>query len=159
MENKKTPPTESHLDALLNEADKTLVDFKEDKNLPLLQINPNGQPIGKERVQPRYKIGGVVFLHCENKKVIRAKSRDLSTSGIGINIMKKLKSYRIGERFVLEFSQPHRLQSVLLPVELARCTNINGHNHLGFRILTESGLKRKILNDYLTYLKSLDPWF
>lgn len=129
-----------------------------EKEPSILRLRPNGQPIGKERYQERFKLGGVVFLHCANRTIIRARSRDLSLTGVGISVRQKVKSYRIGERFVLEFSPPHRLQNLLLPVELTRYTSHDGHNQFGFRIVAE-GLARKKLTEFISYLRSLDPWF
>jgi len=159
MVNKKNRGVEDAFISPIDELDKTVPGFNEEPSeKPVLHISPRGQPIGRERYQPRFKNGGVVFLHCANKKVIRAKARDLSKSGVGLGISKKLKTYRIGERFILEFSPPHRLQSVLLMIELARYTNVDGDNHLGFRIVAADGRANKTLNEYIAYLDSLDSW-
>lgn len=144
--------------AILKEFEEAVDAAYVEKEPSILHLRPNGQPIGKERVQERFKLGGVVFLHCANRKIIRARSRDLSATGVGISVRQKVKSYRVGERFILEFSPPHKLQNLLLPVELTRFTYHNGHNQFGFRIVAE-GRALKKLNDFISFLRGLDPWF
>jgi len=132
---------------------------EENSELTRLQITPNGEIIGRERKEPRFSWGGVVFLHCPNRKPIRASGRDLSLNGIGIELTKKLKSYSIGSRLNLEFAQPHHLQGMLIPVELRRVrVDENGHNQIGFKILTGNNLLAKRLRELILAIERSDPW-
>src|SRR6185437_9876142 len=65
-------------------------------NTFVLDITPIGQMAGKERKEPRFSLGGVVFVHRLHNKIVLARSRDLSYSGVGIEIRRKLKSYKLG---------------------------------------------------------------
>jgi hypothetical protein len=139
-----------------NDPEKGIVERKP----PVLNITPKGDFEGKERAQPRFNTIGDVFLRCADRKAIRAKLRDVSLSGIGINIEKKIKGYRVGERFMIEFAQPHRLQNLYLQIELARVTkDESGKSQVGFRILTDTHRSKKKLTSFINYLKSLDPFW
>lgn len=127
---------------------------------PVFNLTIKGEFEGKERAQPRFNTGGEVFLRCGDNRTIRAKLRDVSVSGVGLYLDRKLKAYRIGEQFMIEFAQPHRLENLYLQIELTRVTREpNGMSQLGFRIVTEDKAPKKKIGSFINYLKSLDPFW
>ncbi|MGZ3723414.1 MAG: PilZ domain-containing protein [Bdellovibrionales bacterium] len=146
----------SYFKSLLNDREDPSKGFKDIKP-PVLNITQKGEPVGKERGQPRFLNAGVVFVHLSNEKTLRADCHDLSLSGIGICINKKLKNYRIGSKVTLEFAQPHALHGLLIEAELKRVAeDANGVNRLGFRISSPSRWARKKIREVITRLS--DPW-
>jgi hypothetical protein len=126
---------------------------------PTLEITANGEMFGKERSETRLPVGGVVFLHFSNNQMIRVRGRDISPNGVGVLINKKLKSYRVGSKFGLEFAQPHKLQGLLFKVELRRVDeDSEGNNQIGFRIVASNRFQQKRVNEYLHYIRNVDPW-
>lgn len=156
---KKNPRAEIPFSSFLIDPDNPESGFKE-VEVPALEIkSTDGQPEGKKRHEPRFTLRGAVLLHCSNKRVIRAESRDVSIGGIGITLKVKVKSYLINEQFTLEFTPPHKLQSILLPVELTRCTKLDKINQLGFRILPMRGSAQSVFTRFINELMISDPWF
>jgi hypothetical protein len=148
----------SFFKGLLKDPENSDSGFKETPP-PHLEITPKGELVGKERCEPRTSIQGIIFLHPSASKVIRVAARDLSPSGVGINI-DKLKSYRIGSKLGLEFAEPHKLQGLMIKVELRRVNkDSEGKDQVGFRIVGSNSMHiKKRLREYLNYLKNSDPW-
>lgn len=126
--------------------------------MPFLRITSDGNLESNPRKEVRLTFGGIVFLHVDGKKSIRARARDLSLNGIGIDISEKLKSYRLNSVLRLEFAQPHPLQGLLIKVELKRVnTNYNGSNQCGFSIVSNNRLLKEKLFKLIGYIEH-DPW-
>src|SRR5665213_1190917 len=131
--------------------------FKELKAVTL-DITPKGEQFGKVRGQPRLSMQGVIFLHRSHKKPIRARCKDLSLTGIGVCTDRKLKSYRVGEKFKIEFTQHRDLQNFFIEVEIARVNNDpSGTSRVGLRFLYPHPRAVKRIHQFMAYLSKLDP--
>jgi hypothetical protein len=154
------------IDELNNLITSVLVD-PEDLNSPfkelkpvVLDLTPKGEEVGKIRGQPRLPMNGLIFLHRPDKRPIRGKCKDLSLTGLGACTFKKLKSFRLGERFKLEFAQtPELLQNVFIEVELTRVNDDpSGTNRIGLRFLHPNKRVKRRIHQFMAYLQKLDPW-
>jgi len=106
----------------------------------------------KQRNEPRFEHPGLVFVLTSDKKRIPAKGRDLSLTGIGIELPDKLANYRLGAELELEFALPNHLRGLKIKVKLTRVnTDSQGHDHCGFVIIDRTQAVKKKVREMITF--------
>lgn len=103
------------------------------------------------RKETRFSHEGVVFLHT-TKGAFKARGRDLSQNGIGIEFLTKLKGYRLGAEVELEFAEPNHLRGLKIRVQLRRVnTDGAGHDHCGFVIVDDNQMVKRRVSEIVSF--------